>query len=278
MVLLASSSMWGLAWMPLKGLSARGIDGVALVLIGSLIAAALFLPRLVHEWDHWRGQGAALLGIALLGGYSTLAFSTATMYGDIVRVMVLFYLLPAWGVLGGRIFLGERLDAARIAAVLLSLAGAWLVLGGRAIWHGRIHWTDVVAITCGMAFAANNLLFRACQGVPIASKTAFMLLGSAALSVPALLVSAMPWPAVAVATWVGVLGYGVVWLFFANLATQFGVTHLEAGRASIIILLELVVAVVTAVMIGGEQMNATELAGGIAILTAAVVEARREQR
>ena len=240
LVLLASSSMWGLAWMPLKGLSARGIDGVALVLIGSLIAALLFLPRLVHERGQWRGQGASLLGIALLGGYSTLAFSTATMYGDIVRVMVLFYLLPAWGVLGGRIFLGERLDAARIAAVLLSLAGAWLVLGGRAIWHGRIHWTDVVAITCGMAFAANNLLFRACQGVPIASKTAFMLLGSAALSVPAFMVGATPWPVAAAASWVGVLGYGVVWLFLANLGTQFGVTHLEAGRASIIILLELV--------------------------------------
>jgi drug/metabolite transporter (DMT)-like permease len=268
--------MWGIAWMPLKKLSASGFSGTALVLISSLVAASLLLPRLLVEREQWRGQGRWLLGIALFGGYSHLAFTTATMYGDIVRVMVLFYLLPAWGVLGGRVFLGERLDAARVAAVMLALAGAWLVLGGGSAWRGRIHWTDVVAVTCGMAFAGNNLLFRACQEIPVASKTAFMLLGAAALSVPFLVLLGEPrWPIASAAGWAGVLGYGVVWLCLANLATQFGVTHMEAGRASIIILVELVVAVVTAVALGSEQMSSTELAGGLCILAAAVIEGRR---
>jgi drug/metabolite transporter (DMT)-like permease len=276
LVLLGSSCAWGIAWMPLKGLAASGFSGIALVMIASLAAALLFLPRLFAERSQSRGQGRWLLGIALLGGYSHLAFTTATMYGDIVRVMVLFYLLPAWGVLGGRLFLGERLDGVRVAAVVLALAGAWLVLGGGSAWHGRIHWTDVVAITCGMAFAANNLLFRACQGIPVASKTAFMLLGAAGLSVPFFLFLGEPrWPSVSFAAWAGLLGYAVVWLCLANLATQFGVTHMEAGRASIIILVELVVAVVTAVFVGGEQVSPTELAGGLCILVAAVIEGRR---
>jgi drug/metabolite transporter (DMT)-like permease len=276
LVLLGSSCMWGIAWMPVKKLSASGFSGIALVLIASLVAATLLLPRLLLEREQWRGQGPWLLGIALFGGYSHLAFTTATMYGDIVRVMVLFYLLPAWGVLGGRLFLGERLDAARVAAVVLALGGAWLVLGGGSAWRGQIHWTDGVAITCGMAFAGNNLLFRACQAIPVASKTAFMLLGAAALCVPFLALLGEPrWPTVSAAGWAGVLGYGVAWLCLANLATQFGVTHMEAGRASIIILVELVVAVVTAVALGGERMSSTELAGGLCILAAAVIEGRR---
>ena len=104
LVLIAASCMWGIAWMPLKGLAASGFSGLALVFIASFVAAASLVPRLIAERDSLRGQGAWLLAIAVLGGYANLAFTTATMYGDIVRVMVLFYLLPAWGVLAGGCF------------------------------------------------------------------------------------------------------------------------------------------------------------------------------
>lgn len=275
LVLVAASCMWGLAWMPLKALAANGFSGLMLVLVACGTAAAVVLPRLISQRSEWRGQGAWLAGIALLGGYSNLAFTTATMYGDVVRVMVLFYLLPAWGVLGGRLFLGERLDFPRVAAVVLALGGAWLVLGGFDVLQLNVRWTDVMAITCGMAFAGNNLLFRACQQIPLASKTAVMLLGAVALAIPPLLLGVQPLPSASAEGWVGAVGYGLVWLLCATFATQFGVTHMEAGRASIIIVLELVVAVVSAVLIGGEQMSPAELAGGLMIMAASVMEARR---
>ncbi len=50
---------------------------------------------------------------------------------------------------------------------------------------------------------------------------------------------------------------------------------MEAGRASVIIILELVTAVASALWIGGERMSVTEMVGGALILTAAVIEARR---
>ena len=275
LVLVTASCMWGIAWMPLKGLAASGFSGLSLVVFASFVAAGCLVPRLLAERDALRGQGAWLLAIAVLGGYANLAFTTATMYGDIVRVMVLFYLVPAWGVLGGWLFLGERLDAMRLAAVVLALAGAWMVLGGGVKWSGNVSWIDLVAITCGMSFAGNNLVFRARQDIPVASKTAVMLFGSAVIGIPLLLAAAQHWPEASAAGWAGALAYGVVWLLLANLATQFGVTHMEAGRASIIIILELVVAVSTAMVLGGERMSAAELAGGLSILAAAFIEARR---
>jgi len=275
LLLFGASCMWGLAWMPMKALAARGFSGVALVLVACGTAGLILLPRLVTERKTWRGQGAWLLGIALLGGYANLAFTTATIQGEVVRVMVLFYLLPAWGVLGGRLFLGESLDAPRLAAVVLALAGAWLVLGGFGAWHGSAGWTDIVAITCGMSFAANNLVFRARQTIPLASKTAMMLLGAAVMAVPLLLLDVQPLLAASTAAWLGAVGYGIVWLLCSTFATQFGVTHMEAGRASIIIILELVIAVVSAVLIGGEHMQPAEMAGGIMIMSAAVIEAWR---
>jgi hypothetical protein len=58
------------------------------------------------------------------------------------------------------------------------------------------------------------------------------------------------------------IGYGLAWLLLATLGTQFGVTHMEAGRASVIIILELVTAVASALWIGGERMSVTAMVGG----------------
>ena len=50
---------------------------------------------------------------------------------------------------------------------------------------------------------------------------------------------------------------------------------MEAGRSSIIIIMELITAVISATLIAGETMDMIELSGGIMILTAAFIEALR---
>jgi drug/metabolite transporter (DMT)-like permease len=274
-VLFAASFMWGLAWLPLKALERLGLSGVALTFIACGAAAALLVPHLVRERASWRAEKRWLLVIALLGGYANLAFTVAIIYGEVVRVMVLFYLLPVWGVLGGKLFLGERLDTTRLAAVALALIGAFLVLGGLRVFNAPIAWTDVLAITCGLTYASNNLAFRAHQQIPVASKTAAMLIGATILAAALLAAGVQPWPTASAGGWLAAIGYGLAWLLVATLGTQFGVTHMEAGRASVIIILELVTAVVSALWIGGEHMSVTEMVGGALILTAAVIEARR---
>lgn len=273
-VLFAASFMWGLAWLPLKQLERLGLSGIALTFIACGAAAALLVPRFVRERAHWRGETRWLLAIAVLGGYANLAFTVAMIYGEVVRVMVLFYLLPVWGVLGGKLFLGEHLDALRATAVAAALAGALLILGGFDVLRGAVSWTDLLAVTCGLTFAGNNLVFRARQTIPVASKTAAMLFGATLLAAALLVAGGQPWPDTSAFGWLAAAGYGLAWLLVATLGTQFGVTHMEAGRASIIIILELVTAVVSAVLIGGERMSPAEMAGGALILAAAVIEAR----
>lgn len=272
--LIAASFMWGLAWLPLRALERLGLSGIALMLVAAGAAAVLLAPRLLGERHRWLGQGRYLLLIAALGGYANLAFTVAMIYGEVVRVMALFYLLPVWGVLGGWMFLGERLDACRAVAVAAALVGALLILGGLDALHGAISWPDLLAISCGMTFAGNNLVFRARQTIPVATKTAAMLLGASGFAAALLIAGAQPWPETTAAGWLATVGYGLAWLLLATLGTQFGVTHMEAGRASIIIILELVVAVASAVLIGGERMSPAEMAGGALILAAAVIETR----
>jgi drug/metabolite transporter (DMT)-like permease len=265
--------------MPLKGINALGIEGVTLTFTTYLLLAILFTPAIVRARAAFnRNNLRPLLLIAVLGGGANLAFTVALIYGEVIRVMVLFYLLPVWGVLGGKFFLKERVDGARWLGVGLAIAGAFLILGGFDVLGGPPSWIDFLALSAGMLLAMNNLVFRAAQKEPFITKLAAMFYGCVVLSGILLVSGVEAWPANIEATsWAGVALYAVAWLLLANLGAQYGVTHLEAGRASIIIIMELVVAVVSATLIGNETMSGWEMVGGGLILTAALIEALRDE-
>jgi drug/metabolite transporter (DMT)-like permease len=242
-----------------------------------LCASLVLLPQLVRQWRAWRGHLGAMLLIALFGGLANLLFQNALFYGDVVRVMILFYLLPVWSVLGGRVLLGEPVDRVRWLTLAAAISGGFLILGGFDALGSPAAWIDLVAIGSGLAFAMNNLVFRATPTVPLVSKVAAMFLG-VVLLMGGYLAAAPPltWPSDP-QWWVYAALYGVVWLILITLGTQWGVTHLAAGRASIIIVMELVVAVISSVIILGQPLSWPELAGALLVITAAITEGFREQ-
>jgi drug/metabolite transporter (DMT)-like permease len=74
------------------------------------------------------------------------------------------------------------------------------------------------------------------------------------------------------------LGLGLLWVIPGTLATFYGVARLDAGKAAILLLAELVVGVFSAVLIGNEHLSMQEIIGGALILSAALIEAATEQR
>lgn len=275
LVLFAASVLWGTTWWPLKALADAGVTGIPQILVAYGSAALLLLPVLLLQYRRWRPQAHFIALIFCLGGIANLAFATSMIYGEVVRAMVLFYLLPVWGVIGGRLFLGEEIDAQRALAVVLALVGAFFILGGIEVLAAPPSWIDLVAILSGFCFAMNNLCFRAAQVAPVPSKVAAMFLGCLVFAGLLLAggVQAMP-TGVGAGTWLLVALFGG-WLLIATSGTQWGVTHLEAGRASIIIIIELVTAVITAAWWAGERMAPLEWFGGALILAAAFLEAWR---
>jgi drug/metabolite transporter (DMT)-like permease len=77
--------------------------------------------------------------------------------------------------------------------------------------------------------------------------------------------------------WFLLSGYALLWLLLANIGSQWSVTHMDAGRSSIIIILELITAVISATLIAGETMTMIEYIGGVLIMMAAFIEALRTQ-
>ncbi len=277
LVLFLSSAGWGLTWLPIKALSNMGLDGKHLVFIAFFSGALLLSPCLYRQRRYWRKKIAVMLMIAFAGGFANASFQSAIYHGDVLRVMILFYLLPVWSVIGGRVFLGEKIDAVRVLAVLLSLSGAFIILDiADTSWAG-ISWIDLLAIGSGMGLAATNILFRFAQDIPVMSKVSAMFIGCSVLIGLSLMVftTAVGFPDNNAVLWA--VAYGALRLTLITTGTQWGVTQMDAGRSAIIIVMELVVAVVSTALIISGELKTFEIIGGLMVLSAALLEGSRNE-
>lgn len=275
-VLLFSATVWGLAWMPLKWFVAQGLPGplVSLLTYGSVGLLAVGL--LWRDRAAWRAQWGLVFALTLVGGWANTSFVNAVMLGDVARVMFLFYLSPVWSVLGGRLFLNERIPPARWGAVAGAIVGLWLVLGGPGIGGAEalaFTWVDALSLSAGFAFAANNVIARAADRVPLRTKTFAVFVGCGLLSALATALTGRTLPGIGAWLWLALLAYGFGWMLLATVTWQYGVTHLESSRAGVILLAELLVSVGTAIAFGGESLSPMGWAGGALITCAALAEA-----
>ncbi|HCJ30718.1 MAG TPA: multidrug DMT transporter permease [Pseudomonas sp.] len=275
-LLVAGAIAWGLGWLPLHHFASIGLVGMPLVLLVYGVLSLIAIPVLWRERNAWRPQRNGLLAIAVCGGGATAALVTALATGEVVRVMLLFYLAPVWGVLGGWLVLGERLTLLRIVALLLAMLGIAMTLGISNELIQPLSGSDWLALAAGLGFSLNNLATRAADGVPLASKTLAPFAGSAliaALLCPAL--DEYPPPLNVELSWqIGLMALG--WLL-SMAAVQYGVSHIEAGRAAVLVVFELVAAVLSSAWLG-EQVIGIHEWGGAALVTFAALIASWPER
>ncbi len=97
----------------------------------------------------------------LAAGLTNVGFNWAVTVGDVVRVVLLFYLMPAWVVLLAWPLLGERPGAGSLLRLGLALAGVVIVLKTPASpWPIPENLADWLALMGGFCFALTNILLR----------------------------------------------------------------------------------------------------------------------
>ncbi|MFL0799282.1 MAG: DMT family transporter [Agarilytica sp.] len=276
--LITTCTFWGLSWMPLKYFSSVGIEGLSLLFVTHTILALIIFPFAL-PFPNLSGRAAYIVGIALAGGMGIFSFTYALMYGDVVRVMVLFYLLPIWGVIGGSVFLKEKIGLRRGCGVAIALSGAFLILGGSKILTSPPTWIDGLALLSGFSFAMNNILFRGVGQLCLPMKLFAMFVGCALVTGILIAVGLESIPSsVTSIHWGLLLLYTLTWLLFANFGSQWAVERMEAGRSSIIIIVQLVAAVLSAMIVGGEYLDLWEWLGCFMVIGAALLEVKPEHK
>ncbi len=271
-LLVSGSLLWGLSWIPLHHLAAQGLSGMPLVLLIYGLLSVLAVPVLWHQRRAWRAQSGRLLLIALAGGWGTAALMCALVGGDVVRVMLLFYLSPIWATLGACWCFGERLTVARIIALLLAFVGIGLTLGINDSTLQPMTANDWLALSAGLGFSLNNLATRAADQVPLASKSVASLVASALLAgTLCLMLKQQPPPLTLHLAWqIGLLA--AVWLVVQSMV-QFAVTHMQASTVAVLVIVELIGAVLSSAWLGDNPLLAREWAWAVLVSLAALIAA-----
>ncbi len=269
---------WGVSWWPFRQLEAQGLHALwATALIYSVAVLAITLWRAVA----WRQLLAtpSLWWLVLASGTTNATFNWAVTIGDVVRVVLLFYLMPLWAVLLARWLLKEPLTTAALVRVGMALTGAGIVLmpagGGLPVPHTLAEWLGVVG---GFSFALNNVLLRREAHRPEAARALAMFAGGALVAlVLALLLGTQggvaPPPAPSIGWVLGGLGMGL-WFLLGNLALQYGAARLAANVTAVVMITEVLFASVSAVLLGAGVVTPQLALGGALIVGAALLAAR----
>ena len=274
LAIAVSGAFWGLYWIPVRYLEARGFGAVWLTLGVFVVGLVLLVPVLVR----WPGARSAftprMLLTGLLTGGAFILYSIAIALTEVVAAILLFYLSPVWATVLGRFVLGERLTGARFAALVLGLGGLWVVLGGESGVPLPRNTGDWFALVAGIAWALGTIRVHQDAAVaPAAHVTSLFVGGTVATVIVALLPFADrgPMPAVtaepaaiivAVAALSVVSAVGILW----------AVRLVSPGRAGLLMMLEVVTGLASAAAFAGEGFGVAQIVGSMLIVAAALVE------
>jgi drug/metabolite transporter (DMT)-like permease len=273
LALLVNAFAWGVSWWPFRELQAHGLHplwATALVYVGAL---ALLLALRPGAWRDF-GSQPMLWMLMLAAGMTNVGFNWAVTVGDVVRVVLLFYLMPAWTVLLAWPMLGEKPTAASLLRLALAMTGVAVVLKTPdSPWPMPESAADWLALMGGFSFALTNLLLRKLQRVGAPPRIFAMFAGGAVLAcaagVTGVALGFMSTPPAPRMSWVGA-GLALSFAFLAaNLALQYGASRLSSHAVALILLSEVVFASLSSVALGAAQMNTRILFGGALILAAA---------
>jgi drug/metabolite transporter (DMT)-like permease len=276
--ILSGALVWGLIWYPYRALQDSGVTGPLATLISyalAVLCGAFMLPRVwreLHPQGIRRGGWAA--GLVLSAGWANLGYVLAMLHGEVMRVLLLFYLAPLWTIIFSYWLLGERLNRYGYLVMALSLSGAaimlWRPQHGLPLPQNISEW---IGLSAGMSFALSNVVSRRAEYLSVETKSFSILLGTVLLTVPVLC-----WQGGAAAqllrmdaqTWL-LLGLLGIALCATGFAVQYGVTHLLSHRAMLLFLFELVVAAVSSYFLANEAMQIRDWLGAALIVAATLL-------
>ena len=276
--LVVNAFVWGVSWWPLRELQSAGLHplwSTVIMYCFALIVVLSFKPKA------WQGllRYPQLWLLLLASGLTNVGFNWAVSISDVVRVLILFYLMPAWAVMLAWLLLDERPTPNAALRLSLAFVGVMIVLIPSDLQTKSLSFSfaDALSLGGGFSFALTNVLLKRLGNTPSEARMFAMFSGGALLALVAGLagmtqgwVNAMP--AVSSSwTWLAA-GLSLAFLL-SNIALQYGAGRLRASTTSVVMLTEIVFGSLSAVALDAAVLEARTLFGGALIMLAAALAA-----
>ncbi|MCS5623623.1 MAG: DMT family transporter, partial [Candidatus Marinimicrobia bacterium] len=269
---LVAATLWGLYWIPLRYLENSGISGLWASLLIYVVAFFFVFPRFFKLRADFYTSKTLYILLAIFAGWTNLAFVLALLEGEVVRVMILFYLSPVWATLLAFFILNERLKKRNIMALVLAIAGVFLIS-----WHPEIEFTksfdraDFYAVTSGVAFAISNILVRKIGGLSHSVKMCSAWFGVMVLAGCGILLTQDSFPVVTLNNLLLIFVLGFPLMIIMTWTAQYAVSNLPIYLSSVLFLFEIIVGAISAVMLANEFITIIQFIGIIMILSAGLI-------
>jgi drug/metabolite transporter (DMT)-like permease len=279
--LVVNAFVWGVSWWPLRQLQSAGLHplwSTAIVYCFALVVVLSIKPKA------WQGllRHPQLWMLFFASGLTNVGFNWAVSISDVVRVLLLFYLMPAWAVLLAWLLLGERPTRSALLRLLLAFTGVMVVLlpvNAENSTSTAFHFSfaDGLALMGGFCFAFTNVLLKKLNNTPSESRMFAMFCGGAVLAM-------LAGSAGMTQGWVNALpaiSNDWVWLaaglslafLIGNVALQYGASRLRSSTTSVVMLSEVAFGSLSAIALGAAVVDTRTLVGGLLIILAAALAA-----
>jgi len=274
---ITGALVWGLMWYPYRQLYDEGVSGELATFLTYSIALVFGLLAMGPVWRELRTAGWWGVALMLCSGWTNFGYVLAILDGEVMRVLLLFYLAPLWTVIFARWLLNEKLNRYGYAIVALSLGGAFNMLWnprlGLPLPQNRAEW---IALSAGMGFALLNVLVRRTQHLSVNFKAASVWFGTVLLTGLSLFYHGnflvQMQNVILSAGWLLVL-IGLV-LCATSIIVQYGLTNLPSNQAIVLFLSELVFGAVSSYFLAGEKMGLREMIGAVLIVSASLLSGK----
>lgn len=276
LVIFAAASIWGLYWVPLRGLEGVGVEGGWSVALFNALPLTVLVPWMLLAGAAARRGWRVALAIGMLTGAGMAFYATGLVLSSVVRATLLFYLTPVWSTMIGALWLAERIDWRRWAAIGCGLTGLMFLLSGGADGSKPLNVGDGFGLVSGMVWAFGIALIKRNPDVPLLPMTLFQFLGAASVAaLAAAVMTDLPQPGGDELGWaVGLAAVAAIGFIMPSVFAIFWAgRHVFPGRAGILMMSEVLVAVLSAtLLLPDERMGSVEWLGAVLIVGACLLE------
>lgn len=220
-------------------------------------------PKGNQARDHPGISQVIIRWLPLLGSFAAMngLFVAAMTRADAGDVIFLQYMAPLWVLIGGVLWLGERVVRANLVALTLGLAGVLIIVN--ASTGGDEQTGALLALGAGVAYAGVILSLRALKGEDPLRLIMVCLVTSCLVLLPL----ALPLTSkLEVVQWVWIATLGVIQMAVPYVLFAWGLKTITAQEGALITLLEPVLNPLWVWVVWGEAMAGHTLVGGVLIL------------
>jgi drug/metabolite transporter (DMT)-like permease len=272
-----SGVVWGVFWLPLRGLEQAGVSGSWAILVFYLAPLLAVAPFVLLRLPQLRAGGLDLQSKSFLVALGMVPYSVALLETEVVRAILLFYLTPIWSALLARLVLGEAITPVRWVSMALGFLGLLVILKAESGLPLPANIGDWLAFAAGILWAAAAVSLRRGPFHDALDLTGMNFFWSSLMAVlflwlipgawaaaPAVaaVLSALPWLAPTL----------LVVLLTGTYATMWATPKLNPAVVGLLFMTEISVGAVTAALWAGEPFGIREASGVVLITAAGVLE------